>query len=415
MNLREKLRAVGGTSGGGREDRPERQSGDCRHLAVYRPMEEFPGALEVHGETVARMSAVELPEDFDPRRILYLDTETTGLGGSGTVAFLVGMGFLTDRGFEVHQFLMRDYHEEPYLLRHVEAGLNRFDMICTFNGTTFDVPLLEARFLMNRMRRDCLDRPHLDLLHIARRLWKMRLGRCNLGRLEAMILGKPRVDDLPGSEVPQRYFTYLKTRREELLQDILVHNAQDIASLCVLLTHMAGMYEHPERVRYSEDVFSMGRALERFDHPEEARRCYHLARRGRAGAEASAALARSWRRAGERGRAAEVWREMIADRRGGVLPYIELAKYEEHIRKDEAAALELTERAIALVSEAALRENPTVQETRNELQYRRQRLKRKLAAKAEGRTPEGAARPGDGGEGDDTHGIWNDAEGEQGV
>ena len=326
-----------------------------------------------------RMTAAEIPEAFDPRRILYLDTETTGLGGSGTVAFLVGMGFLSDRGFEVHQFLMRDYDEEPYLLRHVEAGLRRFDMICTFNGTTFDLPLLESRFLMNRMERECLDMPHLDLLHIARRLWRMRLGRCNLGRLEALILGKPRKDDLPGSEVPGRYFDYLKTRREELLQDILAHNVQDIASLCVLLTHMAGMYEHPERIRYSEDVYSLGRALERMDHPEEARKCYRLAVRGRAGAEASAALAGSYRRAGDRAQAAEIWREMIRTRRGGVKPYIELAKYEEHVRKDCRAALEWTEQALMLLSEASLREDGTVQETKNELQYRRRRLRNKLA------------------------------------
>ncbi len=380
MNLREKLRAVGGSTGGNRPREPaEEGPRDCRHLAVYRSMEEFPGALEIRRETLARMSTAELPERFDPRRILYLDTETTGLGDSGTVAFLVGMGYLTDQGFEVHQFLMRDYDEEPCLLKHVEAGLNRFDMICTFNGAAFDLPLLEGRFLMNRMRRDCLEKPHLDLLHTARRLWKLRLGRCSLGRLEEVILGKPRTDDLPGSLVPQRYFEYLKTRQESLLRDVLDHNAQDIATLCVLLSHMAELYEHPENIRFSEDVYSMGRALEKNHRPEEARRCYRLASRGRMGSEASLALGRSYRRAGDRAAAARVWQEMIDARRGGAQPYIELAKYQEHVRRDIPAALELTEKALLLLSEPALRENPTVQETKNELQYRRRRLKRKLA------------------------------------
>ena len=290
MNLRDKLRAVGGT-GGNRQPAAEPAERDCRHFAVYRPAEEFPGALELSRETLALMSDKEMPENFDPRRILYLDTETTGLGGSGTVAFLVGMGFLTDNGFEVHQFLMRDYPEEPYLLKHVAAGLGMFDVLCTFNGTTFDVPLLEGRFLMNRMSRTCLDLPHLDLLHMCRRLWKLRLGRCNLGRLEEVILGKPRKDDLPGSEVPQRYFTYLKTKQMSLLEDILKHNAQDIASLCVLLNHMADLYLHPEKIRFSEDVYSMGRALEKVNQTEPARRCYRLASRGRMGDLASAALA----------------------------------------------------------------------------------------------------------------------------
>ena len=377
MNLRDKLRAVGGTAGT-RPERPAADAGDCRHFAVYRPPEEFPGAWELNRETLSLMSEKEMPEDFDPRRILYLDTETTGLGGSGTVAFLVGLGYLTNEGFEVHQFLMRDYPEEPYLLKHVAAGLGRFDVLCTFNGTTFDVPLLESRFLMNRMDRSCLELPHLDLLHMCRRLWKLRLGRCNLGRLEEVILGKPREEDIPGSEVPQRYFTYLKTGQMELLDDILKHNAQDIASLCVLLNHMADLYLHPEKIRFSEDVYSMGRALERVEKTEQARKCYRLASRGRMGDRASSALAVSYRRAGQREEAAEVWREMIRTGRGGAAPYIELAKYEEHIRRDLPAALRLTEQAMVRLSEPGLGRDPTVQEMKNELQYRWQRLKRKL-------------------------------------
>ena len=377
MNLKDKLRAVGGT--GGHRPAPAEASTDCRHFAVYRPAEEFPGAWELTAETLRRMSDREIPDGLDPRRILYLDTETTGLGGSGTVAFLVGMGFLTDNGFEVHQFLMRDYQEEPFLLKHVEAGLGKFDVLCTFNGTTFDIPLLESRFLMNRMDRSrLLELPHLDLLHMCRRLWKLRLGRCNLGRLEEVILGKPRVDDLPGSEGPQRYFTYLKTKQLSLLDDILKHNAQDIASLCVLLNHMADLYLHPEKIRFSEDVYSMGRALERMNRTENARHCYRLARKGRMGDFAGAALAMSYRRGGEKEQAAEVWRELIRERRGGIGPYVELAKYEEHVRRDAASALELTEKALVLLSEPALRESETVQESKNELQYRRQRLLRKL-------------------------------------
>lgn len=377
MNLRDKLRAVGGTGGKGPSGAEGPVSTDCRHVAVYRPPEEFPGALELRTDTLRLMTDLELPENLDPRKILYLDTETTGLGGSGTVAFLVGMGWLTDNGFEVHQFLMRDYPEEKYLLKHVSAGLRRFDALCTFNGATFDVPLLESRFLINRMSREGLDLPHIDLLRLARRLWKLRLGRCNLSRLEEVILGQPRAEDLPGSEVPQRYFTYLKTKRPELLDDVLKHNAQDIATLCVLLNHMAHLYEHPEEIRFSEDVYAMGRALEKGKHTEKARRCYRLARPGRMGDSAGLALARSYRRGGDREEAARIWREMTDTHRGGVTPYIELAKYEEHIRKNIPEALRLTEQAIALIAEPSVRDAGTVQDLKNELQYRYQRLKRK--------------------------------------
>ena len=131
----------------------------------------------------------------------------------------------------------------------------------------------------------------------------------------------------------------------------------------------------------------MGRALERLSRPEEARRCYRLAAPGRMGAQASAALAHSYRRAGEREQAAAVWREMIEARRGGAAPYIELAKYEEHVRKNPRGALELTERAIILLQEERLRPDASVQEIQNELQYRRRRLKRRLESR------EGAERP----------------------
>ena len=378
MNLRDRLRAI--DSKGPEQGRAPSASRytDCAHRAEYRAAEEFPGAWDLERETLCLMSDQELPDPFDPRKILYLDTETTGLGGSGTVAFLVGMGYLTDKEFEVHQFLMRDYPEEPWLLKHVAAGLNKFEVICTFNGSTFDLPLLESRLLMNRMDRSCLDLPHLDLLHMCRRLWKLRLGRCNLGRLEQVILGAPRTDDLPGSEVPQRYFSYLRTGQASLLDDVLKHNAQDIASLCVLLNHMADMYLHPEKIRFSEDAYSMGRALEKLQKTERSRHCYQLARKGRMGPEASEALARSYRRSGERQEAAAVWQEMMDRRQGGVTPYVEMAKYLEHVKKDIPAALKLTEKAIALLSETPLLGAGTVQETEKELQYRYQRLRRKM-------------------------------------
>ena len=174
------------------------------------------------------------------------------------------------------------------------------------------------------------------------------------------------------------WFFFAKTKQIELLEDVLSHNAQDIISLCVLLNHMADLYLHPEKIRFSEDVYSMGRALERINRTENARHCYRLARRGRMGDSAGTALAMSYRRTGEKEQAAEIWREMIRERRGGILPYVELAKYEEHVRRDVKAALELTEKAMLLLSEPVLREGGTVQETKNELQYRRQRLMRKL-------------------------------------
>ncbi|MBR5344613.1 MAG: ribonuclease H-like domain-containing protein [Clostridia bacterium] len=359
---------------------PERVFTDCWTRQVLRPLEQFPGAADIRRETIMLMQTEALPEAFDPKCILYLDTETTGLaGGAGTVAFEVGLGRMTYGGFAITQLVMRDYPEERFLLDKVKEALNDVDVICTFNGRTFDVPLLRDRFLMNRMSPACLDKPHIDLLHIARRVFKLRLQRCRLTNLEEAVLGIPRSHDLPGSEVPQRYFDYLKTGEFSLLNDVLSHNEQDIASLCVLLSRMCAAYEQPETLLHGEDLYSMGVGLDRQRHTEEARRCWRLVTGGRMRAASQQQLARSYRRAGDRETARDVWLEMITRHEGGVQPYIELAKHYEHVERDPRTALEYTRRAMMLLAEPSLLTNQAVQETQNALQYRYARLRKKAA------------------------------------
>ena len=377
MNLRDKLKAVGGA----KPAQPVRQFTDCWLRQEERDAADFPHALEVRRQTVMLMQGETMPEDFDPCRILYLDTETTGFMGAGTVAFLVGVGWMDENGFTVRQYLMRDYPEEKFLLERLRDDLARFDVICTFNGRSFDVPLLRDRFLMNRMSPACLEKPHIDLLHIARRVWKLRLKKCNLGHLEEAVLGIAREGDIPGAQVPQWYFDYLKTGQFDLLRDVIDHNAQDIASLCVLLGRMARMYDHPEENLPSEDLFSMGVALERMKHPEEARRCYRLALGGCMRTQGQLRLAVNYRRAGDKNQAKEIWQAMVIRHEGGVTPYIELAKHYEHVEKDLPAALEMTRRALMQLSEPTLFDDDAVQETRNAVQYRYDRLKSRLSKK----------------------------------
>ena len=251
LNLRDKLRAVDGPRRPTAPVKAEPVFRDCWHDSRVLPLDAVPGAWELPMEIVRLMEPGTLPAQLAPEKILYLDTETTGLsGGAGTVAFLVGIGYLTPEGFLVHQYLMRDYPEERYLLENLRGLLTQFDVLCTFNGKSFDLPLLQSRLRMNRMDAACLDKPHIDLLHLARRIWKMRLGRCNLGHLEEIIFGEAREDDIPGSQVPERYFAYLKTGDFSQLTPVLDHNRQDIFSLCRLLTHMATMYAAPEQQRH---------------------------------------------------------------------------------------------------------------------------------------------------------------------
>jgi uncharacterized protein YprB with RNaseH-like and TPR domain len=170
-----------------------------------------------------------------PERWAFLDTETTGLaGGSGTYAFLIGVGRITRGGFSVRQFFMREYAEESSQLGALEEYLNEFDVMITYNGKSFDQPLLETRYQMNRSKPPFARMRHLDLLHGARRLWKLRMESCKLIQLEQQILGVCREGDLPGHLIPYVYFEYLRAKEATQLLPIFHHNAIDILTLACL-------------------------------------------------------------------------------------------------------------------------------------------------------------------------------------
>ena len=199
---------------------------------------------------------------WSAERLLFLDTETTGLsGGAGTVAFEIGVGWIEPRGMVIRQYVMRNYAQEADILREIAALAARADTLVTFNGKSFDLPLLESRMVMNRIRAHITDMPHLDLLHAARRVYKLRLGRCSLTALEEAVLGKARQDDLPGAQVPERYFTYLKTGEFALLEDVLRHNFDDVRSLAELTAVICSAYRRPEALRHEQDILGVGKTL----------------------------------------------------------------------------------------------------------------------------------------------------------
>lgn len=270
-SLRAKLNAIGASAP--RVERRCNRSG----VAIYTDRRDADARLfHLEGDGLRRIGCSG--RAFDVRRCLFLDTETTGLsGGAGTVAFLVGLGFVEDEAFVVEQYLMRDYADEADMLSQIARRMENFDTVCTFNGNNFDLPLLQTRFTMCRMRDQWRELERLDLLYPARRTWKLRIGSCRLSRIEELILGQPREGDIPGSEAPQRYFSYLKSGDESLLEEIITHNRQDIVSLGTLLAHLCELYAHPERETRRADALSMGKALERQGELRPARELYRIA------------------------------------------------------------------------------------------------------------------------------------------
>ena len=177
-----------------------------------------------------------------PSGALYFDTETTGLGGAGSLAFLVGLSFQTeDGGWVLEQLLLRHPGEEVALLVRIKELVEAASLVVSFNGRSFDWPLLQSRFVMNRLEQMSV-RPHLDLLHVARRVHKRRLGRCRLVDLETEVLGFMRGDDdIPGLEIPPRYGHFLRTGDEEALVAVVDHNALDVMTMVALV----GLYGQP--------------------------------------------------------------------------------------------------------------------------------------------------------------------------
>lgn len=203
----------------------------------------------------------------------FLDTETTGLaGGSGTYAFLIGVGRITPEGFFLRQFFMRDLHEEASLLHRLAEHLSQFETLITYNGKTYDQPLIETRYRMARAKPPFASLEHFDLLFGARRLWKLRFESCRLVELENQILGIEREGDLPGEMIPYVYFEFLRTKEPFRLVPILHHNALDILTLACLTAIVPWVFRSPEDapLAHGTEMVGLGRWLVKLDQDEKA-------------------------------------------------------------------------------------------------------------------------------------------------
>ncbi len=327
-------------------------------------------------DTLRMMMGTDLGQGIAPLDVLFLDTETTGLSrGVGTLAFLVGVGYLSERGFEVRQFLMRDYDEEAFVLRNVLALLTSRPVLVTFNGAAFDMPLLLNRLVMNRMDAPDELPAHIDLLHIARRVYKLRMQRCSLSTLESEVFGIRRVGDLPGAEVPERYFRFLQTRDEALLEDILDHNRQDVLSMGKLLMELASLHERPLSAQYHAEIYSLGRVFERRGESGRARQCYRAVNNSQFADLAAVRIAETYRRGKDPARAANEYERLLAQGRGGPQVYIALAKLYEFRLKQPERALDIARRGMLYCMESLSEENGRALA---DLKHRHARLLRKI-------------------------------------
>jgi len=319
----------------------------------------------------------------DIRRFVFLDTETTGLGaGTGTFAFLVGIGFFNDQdGFEIHQFFLRDPAEELAMLTLLHEIIWPEGGLVTFNGRTFDMPLLADRFIMSRMRTHITRLPNLDLLHPARKLWKRRLESCRLSALEIDILGLGRThDDVPGHLIPYLYRDYLRTGNAHEMTRVLYHNEQDILSMVSLGVIMSRAFEQPHApTMHLDDRLSLARWYAQRGMLSECEAAYRAVLDDCDNEErrydALTGLASMLKRTGRAEEAVSLW-EYLADLKLDISGYEELAKHYEWQARDFKRAMEWTTLGIALAE--TWRPGLRRTEALRDLDARRSRLVRKL-------------------------------------
>jgi len=335
-------------------------------------------------QTIHRNHINRLPpgRKADIRQCLFFDLETTGLaGGAGTFAFLLGFAFFEENRLKVVQYFLPDYGREFYLFRELQELLASFDTLVSFNGKSYDLPLLKNRFVLNRIKWSSRDVLHLDLLHAARRLWKESFPSCDLGTLEKNLLLRRRNDDIPGGYIPQAYFTFLQTDVIHDIKRIIHHNYLDLVSLAELLIYIEEVQRHPQKLDDAALQRFIGLAFSENDLELFEQLLVVLKKR----LPVVPARIKAWhsllyKKRKQWPEAVTIWKELIDNAEFSIFALEELAKYYEHINQAAGKALEMTELALhKLELMAELNPYAIPQQYGQALKHRRQRLLRKIS------------------------------------
>ncbi len=322
-------------------------------------------------------------ETLSPSSLVFLDIETSGLtGGAGTLIFLVGVGRFDGESFRLTQYFLHRPSDEPALLETLLQVLAPYHVLVTFNGKTFDVPLLNNRYTLHHIPSPLKDPIHIDLLSFARRLWRERLPSRTLKSLEETILEASRtIDEVSGYEIPWLYFNYLRTGDASSLKGVFHHNALDVISMAALLSHITALLQDPfaGRLNHGLDFFALGKFYEALDHPDIAAQLFEhalafdldpndlerIVRR----------LSTLHKRRDNITQAVRLWEKAASQ--GHLYAFVELAKYYEHHRHDYPTALRWTAAALDHLEKHPLPAH--VRERRqNELRHRLSRLQTKV-------------------------------------
>jgi uncharacterized protein YprB with RNaseH-like and TPR domain len=334
-----------------------------------------------------RLLAPDAPEEIaDAQKWLFLDTETTGLaGGTGTYPFLVGLAWREGGGLEVEQLFMREYSEERSLLASLAERLLERPVLVTFNGKSFDWPLLETRYRLLRTIPPPAPKAHLDFLHPARSLWRLRLGSVRLSQLEHQVLGWDRGADLASELIPKIYLDFLRGGAADPLLPVFRHNQMDLRVLAGLSDRILSLLgDEASPCRDGLELYGVSRICERRGEIRRARKLYEESIRLMLPREtdraARTALARLAKRDGDFPRARELWESTLGNSPQGYLAYEQLAIYYEHVAREPRQALAIARAALAQLrssNQVGAISAATYRRTRARFEHRLRRLEGK--------------------------------------
>jgi uncharacterized protein YprB with RNaseH-like and TPR domain len=311
-------------------------------------------ALDARGEAVALLSLDPALGAFDPTRCLFLDTETTGLsGGTGTLAFLVGLAWFEGRRLRVEQLFLEEPCHEPALLARLAERIEASSALVTYNGKAFDLPLLRSRFVMAR-RSPPREPPHLDLVHAARRIYGARVDECRLTTLERDVLGFVREDDVPSSEIPARYADFLRSGDAAPLLAVIEHNRWDVIAMAALAGELAaraagdeasGRFEPSDMAGLARTALRAGAATLATAFAEDAASAGAKLGQHAVAVRAGTLAATIHRRRGDHHATHRLLLEALALAPDDASLHLSLSKLYEHRLRDPARALEHARRA----------------------------------------------------------------------
>ncbi len=323
-------------------------------------------------------------DDFRIEDCLFFDTETTGLsGGTGTYAFLVGIGYYEGAEFITEQLMMRDHGDEPALLDFLERRCRQRSGLVSFNGKSFDAQLLSTRYSMHRLADPLAGLPHFDLLHLCRRLWRHTdLPDCRLETLEHRVLGAPRQNDVPGWMIPDLFFQFLRDRDPRPLKGVIEHNRLDLLAMVGLCGQLVQLLNTDYNTAAQIDPslqLGLARLWDQLGQRELSDHLYRSALSGSclsrdARAHGLLSWGRTLKKRNESEKAALLWRRLLAHSPGHIEATVELAKWLEHHRRDFQTALTLVE--------GGLRDRSLTLTRRKELEHRALRLRRRTEEEA---------------------------------